>query len=419
MTNRILNPFYWYVSIWSLFLFLYMLDFSYFNDTLDERLLLFIVFTIIASLGAGLLLEKIEKQTKSKEEVHSYSSIWRQYHEDVSFVGERNLMVCLVVLTIAAFIVNFHLQGSIPLLGGTYRQAVDNIAYDPTEHVPFYSALLIGSFALSFFLSYLFVKRNDSLYLLLDFCVVFLFILNGSRGYSMDEMLVLLLLFANKKIRKATPRQKNVILLVAIVVIVFGAALFGALGNIRSGFKWNDNSFILGLGRFHDNFPGWMHQFAWAYLYATTPLANLSLNCVNPPLPTSGTVTILPELVPETFAKHLTAGPQTGYVATYFTASTGYIGPLAREGLNGCVWFFIYIVVYTLLMILIIDSLGYYKSLMRAVLVLFTFIQTFLDPYVDVMMAYVPWIILFLAMFRWCIDERRYRDHMATLPFME
>ena len=101
----------------------------------------------------------------------------------------------------------------------------------------------------------------------------------------------------------------------------------GIFGNIRSGFGWNDTTYITAIGRYTDAYPTYLNDnIKWTYTYLTSSLANLNYN-VSTFAGGGYSLQTLIDFVPETFSKHALAQQlDIRYQVTYLNASTGYIG---------------------------------------------------------------------------------------------
>lgn len=389
-----LNCFYWYIAIWTFILFLFALDFSDFTDALSPTLLIFLLSTMLVALILGILVSRMKLRISEVVEENRIGS------------REKLFAVAATLLIVIGFIVNFFFQGCLPILGGTYKQAVKGITIDPAANFMFYVPLIILSIVLSFYLSYLFVATMDWRLLILDTAVVLMLILNGSRGYSVYCLFVFLMLLMNKRIKKISIKVVISGCALAIICFIIGGCFFGALGNIRSGFAWNDNSYAIKLGRYHSNVPAFLAQFAWIYMYLTTPLSNLSLNFTKHDVLSMDILGSLRSLIPQTFSGTLPSGSKADLIASYLTAGSGYIDAYISAGIVGCILYFALFAGYMFIMIWAVNRLGYYVSLMQAVLVLYVFLNTFLPPLYDVSCAYAAPLILCAACIRKIFESR-------------
>lgn len=408
-----LNPFYWYSFIWSCFIVLYLMNFSDFTDSINSSVLIFILCTIFIAAIAGYILTRLEYRLSYSTSRFHHPFI--TYRVSESFTGESAFVTAVVFCITIAFIINYYLQGTIPLLGGAYRHAVDNVHFASADRVPFNSALLVLSLLMAFILSYLAVTRKMRVYYILNVVVILLFIINGNRGYAIDSLVVLGLLIAADVSQKASVQKRLTLLLTLLISGVVLAGLFGALGNIRSGFAWNDNHYALKLGRFNKRFPSVLNQFAWAYMYATTPLANLSLSFENPVDRPDSLGAMVLDFVPQSFKKNMgTDYEPVHLIATYLNACTGYESSVLKAGMMGCIFYFTGTIIYIFCMVWAVSWLGYYVKLMKADLVLIVIIQTFLNPFNDIMFAFTAPAILCLALFRRLTGNKQYRELLAV-----
>lgn len=252
----VLNFYYWYAGIFSALLFLYNLNWSDMNTKLDSALLIFLIATIIISLLLGIANRR------------------RFIFVKLEDYKKKNSIVLYFI--IAFNIINFLYEMQIPLISIMLGSSRYKDFYGiPTLHA------LIGIFSTFYaaYIFYLFVCFPKRKSLLIEFIILFFMqLLYFNRGGMIIYLFIAgIITFAS--LRKKIVLKHIFIISIGILIFLF---FFGILGNLRSGFKWNDNSFIERIAFFNDKYPTWLpKEYMWAYSYITSPLSNLNHNIVN------------------------------------------------------------------------------------------------------------------------------------------
>lgn len=309
----IINPFFGYGLFWSLAIFLYLFSPSKANLSLDINLIMILLITIVVSFFCAHFFNKKFKN-KIFEIKYKKPSIW--------------ISVVLLILYIAEFIYS----GQIPIVstingsGGAYK------AFGiPTLHV------LIVTFGIFYgiYHAYMFLcfrKRHNVIRALM---VLLYFLLIFSRGMLIFcGVVCILLYFASKKIK-----IRHIIFLFVLALIAM--FIFGALGNIRSGFDWNDTGYLLGLAKIDADPYGFFSPLYWVEEYIICSLRNLNYNVSFGP--DYSVEAFLSSVVPDFIGKRIfdvetsvrlyvpAFTTSTMYAATYI--SSGYLGMLISFGL--------------------------------------------------------------------------------------
>ncbi|BAZ84813.1 O-antigen polysaccharide polymerase Wzy [Dolichospermum compactum] len=257
-----INPWYTYVFSFSLVLFCYSLGWSELYPSLTWNLLLFLLTTFIVSVVIGCR--------------HRTSFIFKDINYDKNLY---RITVYLYFLWITQFI---YAKG-IPLVKVIRGEYYDYTQFGiPTLHV------FIVTFS-SFFTVYLFhvyicnKKSNLLIIYLLNLLPPILIVNRGMFLINLVSCLfVYLIYYSNKNIEFIKIAKKGVSILLILFLILFG---FGAIGNLRTASQLADKNsnlenFILDVG---EASPGFINspipkEFFWAYLYISSPLANLQTN---------------------------------------------------------------------------------------------------------------------------------------------
>lgn len=337
-----LNCFYWYSILWGVILFLYSLKLSDFSMQLSTHLLIFIVITSCISWFLGYIF-KDDFKIKTQNIIIRHRLL--QQKEKISLLPAY-------IVTVLYFM-NFLYAGSIPFLGyitGLFTYG-DDIRSIP--HVSVVMVILALFYSVKYF--YLFCITINKRYLM-GFIIIFSnIVLKFSRSQMMLVMIAISLIVLQIFLERGKLlNRKNII--IAIVVFLSAAYLFGVIGNIREGYGWNDNSFIDLLGRY-TKYPSFIPgQYKWLYSYAISPLSNLNYNIVNHNSNFNiryFLVQFLPESLTNRFVYGYKNNMNAMLVKNYFTVSTGYCDSYVYGGILGMYLFFGYFVVNSLLFIVL------------------------------------------------------------------
>lgn len=381
----------WYAGIWIVVVGLYALGWSSLNDALDPALLTFfcvsiVVSIVMAALSAPIPLIKLR---------------WAK---------QRKPVITIVVLL--GFLADWAYRGSVPVLQ-SYQ------GYDPTSTaelsvgIPVFHVVLMA-FAIFYtmYLSYLYLSDTQNKGYLWEFLLLIgMLVLNNSRGYVVFCFFIMLLLYSS--FNNMGIRRTRVGSIVLVVLAAFGVIFFiSAAGNIRSGYPWNDCSYIETIGYFN-NFPEWLTKhFMWFYSYATSPLANLNLNCLH----YSGSLNIaaiLFSFLPE----QLSAAPISHsvtiyYVVNHLNAVTGFATFVSAAGVGGAYMAFAgMILLYTFIKALlrkcrVLETFG------NALLCFLALAMIFFNSFTTSAICYIP---LFLIVASYYLSRRLASNEIVLL----
>lgn len=381
---NLLNPHYCFVGTWIVVLALYGFGWSSFNSALNPMLVIFFAIAIAFSLLAGGILPK----TKDRE-----GCVF-------------SLRICRLITTAITIVTfaDFAYQGGIPSFSNKEYVGYD-IRYGASASVgiPLVHVVLV-SFSLfySFFLAYcaVYSRKDRGKFFTLYAITVVLISLMGSRSFVMFCLLSIVLLAINRSPKSLkTVRVRDI--LFSIIVIVSILFLFGVYGNIRSGYDWDDSSMILSLGSLKD-YPDWLPgQFAWAYSYATSTLANLNLNVIYENHYQS-IVNLASYFLPTTLTKGISA--PTGFGLLYYdhhlNASTAFSGVYSSFGIAGFYIYFFFQLAYFSLLDRIYQKTVVGQSLGRMILSFFALLSCFYDPYTNVALCMAPLYLAFYSIYK-------------------
>lgn len=310
-----LNCFYWYAAIWTFILILYHFDISNFNMTLNPLLFIFLVITIIISLFLGLVLKK------------NFKFIYKE--------GVPKNLNKKVYAIVVGYIIEFIYAGYIPLISIAITKT--NI-YSEFPGIPIFHVILNGltSFYAIKIAYYAICNKKERKKLVKMYIILMLmFLLMYYRSMLVINIFMVLLLFiAYLQSEKKIKIKHYIIMLFSILIMCY---IYGGIGNIRDGYKWNDNSYIEKLGMYK-TYPSIIpKQYMWTYSYLTTPLANLNYNVLNNQI-NYDTLGFVKNIMPNFLSKRLNINNnanETLLIRTYFNATTGWTAIYLNSGIEG------------------------------------------------------------------------------------
>ena len=300
-----LNPLYIYSVFWTVVLLLYSLGWSTIYEPLQPGLLVFFSVTIVLSAMLGLILQNRLNFHRIKE----------------PRIDETKPSNTVTRIIVAGYFAEFLYVGHVPLIDDLILHS--GYKYGHFPGIPVFDVLLVTfSVFYAVYLAYQSTRAAGRRWraLVLQFFVIeSMFILLLNR-----EAFVLCLLMATfilLSTTKLTGRRIMATCLFAFVVMY----LFGCIGNMREGFSYSDNSYIIELSNVSTSYPHWLPgQFLWTYMYLVSPFGNLNA-LVAHMAPTSDLSSMTVNLLPDFISKKMAFfNPSTPLVSGYFTVSTGY-----------------------------------------------------------------------------------------------
>ncbi len=252
-----INPYSVYFFSWTIVIILYFLNWSSLYPRLKFPLLFFFIVTGIISC-----LISFAKKNSNKLKIVKLSSPERF----------RKLFIWYLVLNYILLIAEFKVNGGIPLLMYSTAEIVLDTDY-MTFGIPVVRVFVINSFSVIFvFSTYCLASQKGNkakIWKWLMLLSIIPPIICVQRGIALNQLFcgfIVYLMFNKIK-------MKNVLQLVFLLsLIMYG---FGVIGNMRSAH--GDDSYMNDFWGANKNFEkaGIPNPFFWAYIYATSPLANL------------------------------------------------------------------------------------------------------------------------------------------------
>lgn len=388
-----LNYFWWYSAIWSIVLILYSLSINPFRFELSGELLAFIISSVVISFSLGLL-------TREK---FAFPEKKAGLTPPLLFLSKKKHFNKPAIAITAGAILEFLIIGVIPLLSIaiSHTEVYKGIDYVPVLHVA------VVTLATFFAIVYAYIAIIDkerrkkavinSAVLLL---VLLLYLLRSQIAMVCVAVAIILLSVLLKKYK-----LKFKYIVAAIAIMLAGLFGFGAIGNMRQGYSWDDNSYIEEIGEYKD-WPSFVPgQYMWAYSYITTSLANLAYFMQLGVAENHTLKGVLLELVPDTVSKRFAIEEEASdtnnryLIKATFTTSTGFYGSYLNGGYIGMYVIFAYMMGLGIIGVVLSDKL---KN--KSVFVIFASILsvTYIFMLFDNMFAYVgfgiPVLIAFAMM---------------------
>lgn len=232
---------------------------------------------------------------------------------------------------------NFLYKGKIPLMEIILKTGYTHRDF---EGIPILSVLILTyGIYLSALASYNIIisktRKNiiNYLLILLPYCLVY------SRFLIIFSLLVFILNYI--KIKKWNLKKYFVILIISF----FSMYIFGILGNIRSGYKYNDSNLILRIGGANNKFltSSIPQEFFWFYTYLTSSQANFEKTLYLQKPKENFKDFFIFSLIPEIIRKKITNEKQEGFtqISSALNGAPDITIPYVYYGWMGVVIFII------------------------------------------------------------------------------
>ena len=384
-----LNFYYAYSFTWGIVLSLYLLGWSGLNTALHPALLVFFLLTIMLSIWPGKLFS------------------------DRFIVKERNIpplptWAMLVILGCGA--IGFVQMGYIPVTG-FFDSTYDYSILINQEASIFRTIGIVGSV---FGVNYQFYRllnkktRMDIIKLLL---FVFYLLMMSSRGPFVICAITCFFLYCSCAHFKMTLSRGAVL----IILLVTGLWLFGIFGNMRSGFEWNDSSYIFQLGHYDGYWPAILpKELCWAYSYLTSPLSNLNYAFTQDVM--IDPVNFIYDFLPMMISKNLPLyNPvDAPLLVPYFNVSSVWSGYYQHLGVFGMfLGYFLQIIVMNVWHLCARDT--DYEQLMLAYCMECTIMSFFVNSFVYPYMSYPAILLALICIVQKARNMQRPQDTVPVL----
>lgn len=314
-----INPFLAYSIFWVATLILYCISPSKANQVLNVHLVFFLIFSIFITFLLGIYFN-----WKFKNKV-----LYLKYKK-----RHKKLILCLILLSILLEIIY---SRNIPVL--SYLKGSEGGYKDfgiPTFHVIISTFLTFYSIY-SLLIYRKFKRKIDFVLFLTSFSY---FLLIFSRGILLFIIIAsICLILCERRIRFKT----------VLWILVAGMLLtiaFGALGNIRSGYKWNDSWTIIYFGKIDADRHSIFSTVYWVEEYVICSLRNLNYNIVMNHQSISFTgyiASIIPDFISKRFYSF---NFESMLIIPAFTTGTAYTNDFMYGGFIGMYFsFFLYVII--------------------------------------------------------------------------
>ena len=362
-----------YAVTWLFVFLLYELGWSSLNIPLAPSLIAFFAITIATSLVFGCRY----KQSKP------CGIVWKKRFP------------LITVLLIVGFCIDWLYQGGLPLVQ-EYSGYDPTLSAQPVMGIPIVHVALIGTIIVAIpYLFYLYVSSANKTILIEIFALAIVLFLNKSRGYLVFVIICMALIYLRMRYTKLKDvRPRLIFALLGMLLALF--FFISIAGNLRSGYAWNDCSYIREAGRF-DAYPSWLTEhFMWGYTYITSCLGNLAYNIQ------MGNVShsiseLLFSFLPESISSGRLAEPV--YEVLHLNACTGFISSACAYGVLGMYLFYIVQMgIYSLLQYLFIKQ-RYVATFSEPMLCFLVVVTLFYSPFTTSAVCYMPILLICLALY--------------------
>lgn len=380
-----MNFCYTYAIVWTVMVLLYSFRFSDLNQPLAPELYMFLAISIALASMCGLVLKKHVQWESTLVKPGAWLTVG----------------IC------CGFLATFAYMGGPAILSPYSGFDPDLASNEQVAYgIPYFTSLLISiAIYYAFYLDYLIIKSANNMKMRKQcavelLCILFMFILNNSRGYIAFVLLVLLMSYLSENSRKL----KNMkITIIPIVIVLFILVIFfiSVAGNIRSGYAWNDYEYIERIGKY-DNLPKcFPKSFLWAYTYTTSSLANLNLNILNENH-ASSIALVFVEMLPVAFTKNIEITqfmPKELYNVKYLNSPTCFTPYYVADGYAGLVFFLIFQFAIYMFIRFLLRRIGVLQDFGDVVLSFLILCGVFYNPMAAAAVCYVPLLLVITALY--------------------
>lgn len=408
-----------YAFTWLAVLMLYAFNWSALCEPMNIGLLLFILGSI--AVCVIYILFKYNPWSEKKKNKQRPGLRLEEEHKkrllgEISPLMSRVLLVAaigIIVITVA----DFFYMGGPPLFSkytGFSRASEQVRVGIPGLHVISYCGLIV----ISVFLLYKAIFTNNKQAIVLVAVCIALLLLENSRSslfcvVGAGAYFAFVKFYERVDVAPRHMKHKNtknmfmygigckeviVIACIAILIGLCAAFAFGAYGNLRSGYEWNNSSYIMQLGGM-DNYPKWLPQeFSWIYIYLVTPLGNLNHNIIVDNLHPDA-LGLLFSNMPISIAKYfIPTVSRTVILNDALNACTGYVYSYYYAGFFGLVFTFLVwgLILWGSEMLLKYKLNNSYKEVIVYFIIYCTFSTCFYNPLYNLpTCTFIPAALLF------------------------
>ena len=385
-----LNVFYLYGGMCLIILLLYSFGWSDLCIPLSEGTIFFVLFMVVFSILCGYGLRKCFKFRKLSSNPHKKSTI--------------------TLLLVIFYIIDIAYERNIPLFKVLSGQSM----YEKNFHgIPILHFFVSGFiFIYCFYLAYLFVCFRKKSLVVEYFASLSLFILLFQRQNIMIVLLgTLWIVIAGLEFKKLSSLKKLLCIVLTIAIILVGLYIFGIMGNARYGL-WdsNDASMIMAVGKINDSFPDFIPKsYAWAYIYAISPLSNLQYNIS---LGVNSNVTfidIIWHYLPNFVSKNLSVKSiiVSDLLEPSLTVCTAFSDVFKTSGYLGMYIFYLVETAVVIFIILLFNKIIQYRVCAYVSVAYFYLLSFFSNPVIYDITAL---ILIFLIIFRALLNFKNFKQ---------
>lgn len=293
---------------------------------------------------------------------------------------------------ILLFAIDFIYERKIPLVELLFKYQVGGRSF---AGIPMLHVLLVNfGIYLSVLLGYNVIITNKKKYKVQYMICILPYILLYSRFALMFSLVSIFIIYVKvREVRKI----KKIGKLKILIIVILGMYLFGALGNIREGSKWNDSTGIVTVGGGNKKFldSGIPDEYFWFYIYLTSNQANFekTIKYIKPE--NSGKDFFIQTMLPEILKKRITSVERKKFsqISPALNGAPDITFPYVYYGWFGVMIFLIFkaILIYIYIIIIAKGKIAYripHMSLLVCFLVLNNFNNYFIYAGVILILGY-------------------------------
>lgn len=373
------NPFYLFAIVLLFTFSLYMLGWSNLFPPVKASFIVFIVVCLTLFFTLGYITRnRLAKINLTR----------------VANPGSKFLYTA-TSLSLLVFFIEFTINGKIPIFDILFKTT--SVDYREFYSIPILHTLActLGVFLVAVLFGLIVEKWNWN-YLLILILNVVPYIILFSRSII---IIIIIQCFFYFLLKINTLKNKYIFFFFVSVIII--AFTFGVLGNYREKAKDReriDRNFN-SISKINSSYPKLLpNEFAWAYMYAASPIANLQHNVIkSSPVTTDIKGLIVSEFLPSRVRLMLTdllnlKPRKTAKISSNFTAGTIFSGAFSYAGWVGISLMLVMLIAINSIVVYILSFNSQYTLISLSVLLSFTVLNFF-----ENMISFTPMILLLIV----------------------
>jgi hypothetical protein len=370
------NPFYLFAIVLLFTFTLYILGWSNLFPPVKGSFIAFILLSLVLFITLGYIVKN------------------RLVNMNLTLAARpsNSFLHIATALSLLVFVIEIILNGKIPIFDILFKTTL-------VDYREFYSIPIIHTLACTcgvFLVAVLFgllSEKWNRRYMLLVVLNIMPYIILFSRSII---IIIIIQCFFYTALRVTALKIRHALFFVSFIILITYA--FGVVGNYREKAKERvrgGSSFVT-VSQLNSDYPRFLpHEFAWAYMYAASPIANFQHNVItSTPVTPDFKGLIVSEFLPSRakliLSEHLNLKTRkTAIINSNFTAGTVFSGAYSYAGWLGVSLMLVIIIGVNFIVVYILSFNSSYSLISLSVLLSFTVLNFF-----ENMISFTPMILL-------------------------